>query len=77
MSHYMDYIAIDSAVMMGKPVIAGTRMTVEQILEEMSAGKLPQDLLAAHPSLSEAAIRAALAFSADALRGERSYPVAS
>ena len=55
-------ITSDPNVMMGKPVVKGTRITVELILEKMSAGETVEELLSAHPRLSEDAIRAALAF---------------
>ena len=76
MIDYTNIIEVNPKVMLGKPVIKGTRITVELILEELSAGKTMHDLLAAHPRLSEASIRAALAFAADALKGERAYPIA-
>jgi uncharacterized protein (DUF433 family) len=65
----------DPKVMMGKPVIAGTRITVELILEKLAAGETVEQILAAHPRLSEAAIRAALAFAAEALRADVVYPL--
>ena len=52
----------DPKVMMGKPVIAGTRITVEHILEELAAGTTIEDLLAAHPRLTIEGIQAALAY---------------
>ncbi len=64
-------------VMMGKPVIAGTRVTVELILEKLAAGETIQQVLDAHPRLSEGAIRAALAFAANALRADVTYPLES
>lgn len=70
-----DLIRSDPAVMMGKPVIAGTRITVELILEKLSAGESIEQLLSAYPRLTEEAIRAALAFAADALRADVVYPV--
>ena len=60
---------------MGKPVIAGTRITVELILEKLAAGETVEQILEAHPRLSRVAIQAALAFAADALRGDVIYPV--
>lgn len=45
-------IVSDPRVMMGKPVVAGTRITVEHILEEMGAGATIDDLLDAHPTLN-------------------------
>ncbi len=76
MKNYMDKIEVNPKVMLGKPVIKGTRITVELILEELSAGKTPEDLIKAHPRLTTEAIMVALAFAADALKGERTYPIA-
>jgi uncharacterized protein (DUF433 family) len=63
-------------VMMGKPVIAGTRITVELILEKLAAGETIEQLLEAHPRLTRGAIRAALAFASESLRADVVYPVA-
>ena len=68
-------IVSDPKVMMGKPVIAGTRITVEIILEKLSAGETVEQILEAHPRLTREAIRAALAFAAQALRADVVYPV--
>jgi len=57
-------------IMFGKPVIKGTRIPVEQVLRELAAGAAPEDVLKAHPRLSEADVRAALAYAADELAGE-------
>jgi len=67
-------IVSDPRVMMGKPVIAGTRITVELILEKLAAGESIEQLLAAHPRLSREAVSAALAFAAQALRADVVYP---
>ena len=61
-------IQTDPAVMMGKPVVAGTRITVELILEKLAAGETPEQILEAHPRLTREAILAALAYAADTLR---------
>ncbi len=61
-------IICDPKIMMGKPVVAGTRITVESILEKLSAGETVEQIVQAHPKLSEQAIRAALAFAAKNLR---------
>ena len=63
------------SVMMGKPVIAGTRITVEAILEKLAAGETVDDILEAHPRLTREGIRAALEFAARALRADVVYPV--
>lgn len=68
-------IVSDPAVMMGKPVVAGTRITVELILEKLAAGETIEQLLDAHPRLSRPAISAALEFAARALRADVVYPL--
>jgi uncharacterized protein (DUF433 family) len=55
-------IVSDPLVMMGKPVIAGTRITVELILEKLELGGTTEQILSAHPRLTNAAISAALGF---------------
>ncbi len=67
-------IVSDPAVMVGKPVIAGTRITVELILEKLAAGETIEQLLDAHPRLTRPAILAALEFAAQALRADVVYP---
>jgi uncharacterized protein (DUF433 family) len=63
-------IVSDPNVMMGKPVVAGTRITVELILEKLSAGETTEQLLQAHPRLTREATQAALAFAKDVLRAD-------
>lgn len=60
----------DPSVMMGKPCIKGTRITVELILRKLGAGRSFADLLQAYPELSEDDFRAALAFAADYMQHE-------
>ena len=62
-----DRIEINPQVMMGKPVIKGTRITVELILRKLSDGSSEDDLLDAYPRLTREDIRAAVAYAADAL----------
>ena len=50
------------SIMMGKPVVAGTRITVELILEKLAAGETVEQLLEAHPRLTKEGIQAALSF---------------
>ena len=73
---YLDKIEVNPSIMMGKPIIKETRITVELILEKMASGETIQDLLEAHPRLTIDKIYAALAFAADALKGEKIYPIA-
>lgn len=66
-----DRIEIDPEIMMGKPVIRGTRIPVELIIRKLSEGATDEDLLDAYPRMTVADIRAALAFAADTLAHER------
>ena len=74
MNEWQDMIVSDPNIMMGKPVVAGTRVTVELILEKLAAGESLQQLIEAHPRLTVAAVSAALAFAAAALRGTSCIP---
>lgn len=64
-------------VMMGKPVVRGTRITVEQILEKLAAGETVDQILSAHPRLTRKAVLAAIEFSARALRADVIYPLSA
>ena len=55
-------IVSDAAVMMGKPVVAGTRITVELILEKLAADESIEQILEAHPRLTREAVLAAIDF---------------
>ena len=68
------WIESNPEVMLGKPVIRGTRITVESVLEALAAGESIDELLAAHPRLTREAIQAALAFAAEALKADVIYP---
>ena len=70
-----DLITSDPKIMLGKPTIAGTRITVELILEKLAAGESPDQILSEHPRLTAEGIRAAIAFAAEALRADVIYPL--
>ena len=63
-------ITSDPGVMMGKPVIAGTRITVELVLRKLGAGEGVEQLLDSHPQLTREAVLAALRFAAGAIGAE-------
>ena len=62
-------------IMMGQPVVSGTRITVDLILEGLSAGESFDQLLKAHPRLTKEGIQAALQFAREALRADVIYPI--
>ena len=68
-------IVSDPKVMMGKPVIRGTRITVESIVERLGAGESIESILLAHPRLTREAVLAAVSFAAEALKADVVYPI--
>lgn len=68
-------ITSDPDVMMGKPVVEGTRITVESILDELGAGRTIEQLVEAHPRLTREGVLAAVRFGAEVLRADVAYPV--
>jgi uncharacterized protein (DUF433 family) len=68
-------IQSDPSIMMGKPVVVGTRITVELILENLAAGETIDQILDAHPRLTREGVLAALDFAAKALRSDVVYPL--
>lgn len=71
----LERIAINPKIMLGKPVIKGTRIPVEIILRKLSEGAAMSDLLEAHPHLTQEDVYAALAYAADAVALEETLAV--
>ena len=67
---YHGRISADPEVMLGKPVIKGTRITVELLLTKLGEGATTEELLLAYPHLRREDIMAALAYSADVIGRE-------
>ena len=70
-----DIIISDPNIMMGKPVVANTRITVELILEKLAEGESIEQILESYPHLSRESILAAISFAAKALKADVVYPV--
>lgn len=68
-------IVSDPSVLMGKPVVAGTRISVELILEKLGSGESIDQVLESHPGLTREAVLAAPRFAAEALRADVVYPL--
>jgi uncharacterized protein (DUF433 family) len=64
---YMKRISANPEIMFGKPVIKGTRITVEFILEQLAEGATFEEITSDYPGLSAEDIRACLAYSADVI----------
>lgn len=68
--NYSNYITSDSKVMLGKPVIKGTRITVELLLKLLSEGASAEQIIVAYPNLTTIDIQAALAYAHDVIANE-------
>ena len=68
---WRERIVADPEVLAGKPTIRGTRISVELILDRLAAGATTESLIEAYPHLEADDVRAALAFAADLVGGER------
>ena len=68
-------ITSDPKIMMGKPVVSGTRITVEGIVERLGAGETVEAIIASHPRLTREAVLAAVSFAAEALKADVVYPI--
>jgi uncharacterized protein (DUF433 family) len=71
----MQLIHSDPKIMMGKAVVAGTRITVEHILETLGAGETIEQIISEYPSLTREAVLAAINFGAEALKTDVIYPM--
>ena len=69
-------IVLDPAILAGKPVVRGTRLSVEFIIGLMADGWSEPDILANYPGLTRADIAACLAYARDVLNSERVFPAA-
>ncbi len=65
MEYLTDRITIDDNICNGRPVIRNTRISVQTVLEFLSAGDTSKDILAQYPSLEPEDIRACIKFAAD------------
>jgi uncharacterized protein (DUF433 family) len=70
-------IVSDPKVMMGEPVVAGTRVPVDLIVEKLGSGESIEAVLESHPRLTREGVLAALRFAAQALRAEVVYPISA
>ncbi len=68
--NYKDRLEINPVIMVGKPVIKGTRITVELLLRKLSEGMTMEELLTAYPNLKHEDIYAVLSYSADVIGKE-------
>ena len=70
---YRKYITINSKIMMGKPVITGTRIPVDLIIKKLAQNMDVEDVLQDYPRLSKEAISAALRYAGEVISKEEVY----
>lgn len=72
---WRDRIALDPKILAGKPIIKGTRISVELIVGLLAEGWTPETILENYPQLKREDIEAALRYVAEALKEEKVYPL--
>ena len=73
--NWQDRITIDPEILVGKPVIKGTRLAVEFIIELLAQGWSEEEVLKNYPGVTEEDIHACLAYASASLRDEKVYPL--
>jgi uncharacterized protein (DUF433 family) len=71
-----DHIVVDPAVLAGKPIIRGTRLSVEFIVQLLAQGWSEIEIQKDYPGITHAQIAACLQYAADVLGSEKVYPLA-
>jgi uncharacterized protein (DUF433 family) len=71
---YQECIVADPRILGGKPVVKGTRIAVDLVLEELAQNPDIGELLAAHPDLTQTDVQACLAYAKDLVTGEEVSP---
>lgn len=74
-SNLLNRITVNPEVLVGKPIIRGLRISVDQILKALAGGVTVQELLEDYPELEKEDIQAALLYAADLVNEERVFAV--
>ena len=72
--NWRERIVIDPAILVGKPVVKGTRLSVELIVDLLAQGWTKEEVLQNYPGLTPEDVQACLAYASDLLRAEKVYP---
>jgi len=75
MMNWQERIAIDPQVLVGKPVIRGTRIAVEFVIDLLAQGWSEEEILLNYPGLQREDIQACLSYAGELLRAEKIYPL--
>jgi uncharacterized protein (DUF433 family) len=75
--NWRERVVLDPNVLAGKPVLKGTRLAVEFIIDLLAEGWSEEQLLSNYPALTHEDIQACLAYAAETLRGEKVFPLSA
>lgn len=75
-AHWQERIEVNPDVLVGKPVVKGTRLAVEFIIDLLAQGWSDEEILRNYPQISPEDIHACLAYAGERLRAEKVYPLA-
>jgi uncharacterized protein (DUF433 family) len=75
--NWQDYIVSDKQILLGKPIIKGTRISVELILELFSSGWTEQQILESYPTINSDSLRAVFAYLKDCIQQELYFPISA
>jgi uncharacterized protein (DUF433 family) len=70
-----DHVTVDPRILVGKPVVKGTRISVEMVIDLLAAGWTQQQILDSYPSLRLDHVRACLAYASEILHSEKVFPL--
>jgi uncharacterized protein (DUF433 family) len=73
---WQDRIVIDPEILVGKPVVKGTRLAVDFIIDLLAQGWTEMEILRNYPGLTQEDIRACLVYASTVLKAEKVYPFA-
>jgi len=73
--NWREHITVDPEILVGKPVVKGTRLAVEFIVELLSQGWSEDEVLRNYPGLSREDVQACLAYAVERLKSEKVFPV--
>jgi uncharacterized protein (DUF433 family) len=72
---WRDHITVDPQILVGKPLVKGTRISVELVIDLLAAGWTQQQILDSYPTLKADDVRACLAYASEILHSEKVFPL--
>jgi len=74
---WAERITVDPAILSGKPIVRGTRLSVEFVVGLLAEGWSHADIAKSYPGVTDEDIRACLAYAQERLASERVYPLSA